>query len=1392
MPDHECRTAACVHDEEVRGPVQQRRLFWRRAARRRGADAVDRPVDYPLSDGTDLVGVSLSGGGIRSAMFNLGLLQAFQAAGLMKHVDFLSSVSGGGYTNGYFSTLGHFAADDAAAASGSTPESEAKPAPLAGLSPRDTQFLLEGQYLNRPVEFLTSYVLSTLLLLTTVVAGKVAASAIVALYFRAFDWPAARRWLDLFDIRTDLATGIFASVLLGVLLVLLGHGVRRVQTALGFRVHRSPGRWAVVLGFAVILGISVMIGSAEFTVSEGHGWLPSNVDLRSLQAPITIAVILLFSPLLRVGALLQSERATASPWQRLALRAVLIGTTWGFWFAVVGLIGRANVSGFATSRPPTLIADDVRDYGDLARLLEVEEDPRAENSMRWDMIGLRHVVQAGHRDKLAPTGDRPWALADLQGTVQEVLRLDRIREEARLDLWPSGRRWTGWRLFGGATLSRWLRAAGAFVGVGGLGAGGDEIDPHERVLALVNAERLLPERGRPLVEALNRALGLVLPAHDPRADERGRGEPVLSRADMAVTIDLCRLAAARVRHGIGPPEELATIAATEAGGPGAGGPIAGGPGAGGPAEASDEALAAALRELAAWDGVRLGAGGAARQYRQLTAFRRLLAVVMMTPARPVLSLLSPVEHAAFNRMLLEIAFPHVIRPRTALESGVVVAEDQRARRVICAWAVLTCLTGLLVLDLNRVCAWFHFYRDRVAQTFLRKAHVDGAMPLRCLDPTRHGQPYPLFVAGLFLPQAPAYGKSADRQRGTVEGTNPSKLDHSVASNWYSFLFSPLHVGWLPTGPSVQPQGIASYRPTAEYRGGTLGVEDAIVLSGAAITPYMAENFSLRVLMHVFNARLEQWLPNPRLPRQPDTGRFSMVDFGRELFSQQPWGVDAWRYGVVADGGFREFLGVEELVARRCRLIIVSDAGCNNGLYEFGVLADLVRKLRLDHGVEVRDLDHDRPLDTKRLRRLEDSGGRTAQHFILGRIRYPERTAVAEPSPLGDPPPPREALLVYVQMSLTGDEDIDIEQFRRTNPRFPDEPISNQFYSRDQVESFRQLGQHIGQLLCRGVESFDCIGHGPREGDASRPAADEERLRAERISRLVNTFGTNYRNDCRQESTIAADDARMGWAFARDDVGVATLARVHRYESQVEHQLLIHDFVWLVLDDTGSDRMLQFDDSGGDADRRLARITPMDLFGIAIECNRRRAGFRAEWPTAFFQVGGRELLIKAADVARRVVPALDAAGAAAGEPADRRVLDEFAAWSARPAGPAPRVIRLLARLAVMLRRGVFRQRGDATAADTVACLVVYLLRYRLGRTDAGPFDWIQAAKPQSLLRRAVATGKPIEVQRALVELFRAAAEASPPGPPAAGGSPARKPPARKPDVRKPAVRKPRRR
>jgi hypothetical protein len=52
-----------------------------------------------------LIGLALSGGGLRSATFSLGFLQSLARARLLKQIDFLSTVSGGSYIGGFLGAL---------------------------------------------------------------------------------------------------------------------------------------------------------------------------------------------------------------------------------------------------------------------------------------------------------------------------------------------------------------------------------------------------------------------------------------------------------------------------------------------------------------------------------------------------------------------------------------------------------------------------------------------------------------------------------------------------------------------------------------------------------------------------------------------------------------------------------------------------------------------------------------------------------------------------------------------------------------------------------------------------------------------------------------------------------------------------------------------------------------------------------------------------------------------------------------------------------------------------------------------------------------------------------------------------------------------------------------
>jgi hypothetical protein len=69
------------------------------ARRRAAGGAVPQAKGRPPR----IAGLALSGGGVRSATFNLGLLQALAAAGKLKLFDYFSTVSGGGYVGGWWS-----------------------------------------------------------------------------------------------------------------------------------------------------------------------------------------------------------------------------------------------------------------------------------------------------------------------------------------------------------------------------------------------------------------------------------------------------------------------------------------------------------------------------------------------------------------------------------------------------------------------------------------------------------------------------------------------------------------------------------------------------------------------------------------------------------------------------------------------------------------------------------------------------------------------------------------------------------------------------------------------------------------------------------------------------------------------------------------------------------------------------------------------------------------------------------------------------------------------------------------------------------------------------------------------------------------------------------------
>ncbi|WP_456383210.1 hypothetical protein [Hydrogenimonas sp.] len=255
----------------------------------------------------------------------------------------------------------------------------------------------------------------------------------------------------------------------------------------------------------------------------------------------------------------------------------------------------------------------------------------------------------------------------------------------------------------------------------------------------------------------------------------------------------------------------------------------------------------------------------------------------------------------------------------------------------------------------------------------------------------------------------------------------------------NFILSPLFCGSCITG----------YRETDKFAGGEMNLATAMAISGAAVDPntYATRSKPVSFVMSLFNARLGYWSENPRkLEDAKRLGGSYYIYIFKELFGK---GLnEKERYIHLADGGHFENLGVYELIRRRCRFILVSDAGRDAG-YTFGDLAKLIEMVRVDFGAKI-------TLDTRPLRpEGEEKISKSA--FVHGTVRYEDGS---------------EGNLLYVKTTMIGGLPEDIYSYRRTNPAFPDESTGDQFFDEAQFEAYRELGYQVGKRLCGGEKVAD--------------------------------------------------------------------------------------------------------------------------------------------------------------------------------------------------------------------------------------------------------------------------------------------------------------------------------
>jgi hypothetical protein len=249
----------------------------------------------------------------------------------------------------------------------------------------------------------------------------------------------------------------------------------------------------------------------------------------------------------------------------------------------------------------------------------------------------------------------------------------------------------------------------------------------------------------------------------------------------------------------------------------------------------------------------------------------------------------------------------------------------------------------------------------------------------------------------------------------------------------------------------------------------------MAISGAAANPNMGYHSSplVTILMTLFNVRLGWWLPNPRYPLdhhydtvkraefwKRSSPKFSVWPMLQELFGLTD---DTRGYIELSDGGHFEDLGVYEMVMRRCKNIIIVDAGADP-TYTYEDLGNALRKIEIDLGI---------PIEFPNRPTMQAGSGSMPNpdnHYCaVGNIRY----SCVDSTILSDPTCKKSAddldgTLIYIKACLNGkNEPMGVTEYSNSHALFPHEPTGNQFFNEAQFESYRSLGSH----------AVDCIGGG---------------------------------------------------------------------------------------------------------------------------------------------------------------------------------------------------------------------------------------------------------------------------------------------------------------------------
>ena len=363
-----------------------------------------------------------------------------------------------------------------------------------------------------------------------------------------------------------------------------------------------------------------------------------------------------------------------------------------------------------------------------------------------------------------------------------------------------------------------------------------------------------------------------------------------------------------------------------------------------------------------------------------------------------------------------------------------------------AWKValpLALLTGTFV-SLN-VFGLGRMYRDRLIETFMPNADTVRA---------QHWAP----ASEAAVTELSDVNTGADQ--GPYHLLNTNLILTTSADNKFkgrggdNFILSSQYCGSDATG----------WTETATYNQHNLTLGTAMATSGAAVNPHagpdsqgITRNPLVSFLMFILGLRMGLYIQNPRYRSH----RFQIPNYLKPGLWQGLLGQGLNEHAgslTLSDGGHFENTATYELIRRRVKSIIISEAG-QDVTFSFQDIANLIEKVRVDFGVHIKFLEdyginHLVPGSIEDSTPFEQRYDMAKRGFAIAQIEYPDGS---------------KGHLFIIKATLTRDLPADLYGYKDANPNFPNQTTMDQFFDEVQSESYRELGYQLAKQLCQHTD-----------------------------------------------------------------------------------------------------------------------------------------------------------------------------------------------------------------------------------------------------------------------------------------------------------------------------------